>query len=75
MKCSICGSTVDTAKVAYIKGSTVICSDCFPTYYVRNCPLTPRRVRGESPLNCRYCSYKAQCDSYVKSLISNSKGS
>ncbi|GGP20197.1 hypothetical protein GCM10007981_07300 [Thermocladium modestius] len=74
MKCSICGSEIGVSGIAYLRGGMVICSKCFPSYYVRNCPLATRRLRGESPISCKYCSYKPQCDSHIGSLVANSKG-
>jgi ribosome-binding protein aMBF1 (putative translation factor) len=68
--CAVCGKEVNFKNVAYISGSIFVCKDCFPQYYVKNvCKLVERRLKGENPLACNFCTYKKQCDVYISKTL------
>ncbi|ACB38966.1 hypothetical protein [Pyrobaculum neutrophilum] len=69
-RCAVCGNEVNFKNVAYIYGDVFVCRDCFPQYYIRNlCKAVERRLRGESPPACGFCSFKKQCDLYVSKTV------
>lgn len=68
-RCQVCGREVNFASVAYVKGSVFVCRECFPGFYVRICKMTQRRLRGESPIACSFCSFKRVCDAYVSRTV------
>ena len=71
-KCSICGNEVDFKDVIYVKGNVIVCRKCYPNFYVRQlCPLVKRRLQGEKPIACMYCSFEKQCLEYIQSLRRN----
>lgn len=68
--CAVCGKEVNFKNIAYINENTFVCKDCFQQYYIKNiCKVVERRLRGESPLACNFCSYKKQCDAYVSKTL------
>ncbi|MEM0479234.1 MAG: hypothetical protein QXS16_02830 [Pyrobaculum sp.] len=68
--CSICGKEVNFKNVSYIYENTFVCRDCFPQYYIKNlCRVVERRLRGENPPACMFCSFKKLCDGYVAKTL------
>ncbi|MEM1597268.1 MAG: hypothetical protein QXP31_11885 [Pyrobaculum sp.] len=69
-RCAVCGNEVNFKNVAYIREEVFVCRDCFPQFYVKNlCKAVERRLRGESPLACTFCSYKKTCDLHVQRVV------
>jgi ribosome-binding protein aMBF1 (putative translation factor) len=68
--CAVCGKEVNFKNVAYINGNIFVCKDCFPQYYVKNiCKIVKKRLRGENPLACNFCTYKKLCDVYISKTL------
>jgi len=68
--CAVCGREVNFKNIVYIHGDIFVCKDCFPQYYIKNlCKVVEKRLRGESPSACNFCSFKRQCDIYVSKTL------